>query len=348
MIKAAWMPDSLANNRSVSLMKKSMELAGIQNVSSRKQLSKNDYLVLNFYEDIQKKYGFYAVCYLGKLVRLICFRMKGIRIIWFVNNKVPHDDNAFYAVKMMKHLVKMSEKVVVMCTESVDVIRNIDPVEKDWKNKLIYLPHPSYIGAYTEREAISQKQKSTDFNILFFGSIRPYKNVDLLIKTFKSMRYSDIHLTIAGKVKTKEYADYITDLGEDDARITLKLEYVSDEDICSLIAENDIVVLPFDTKTMLNSGSVILTCSCGSTFISPEIGTVKDLPHDGNFYSYTYSSEKEQETELLACMNRAYKDYATDEKAFSEKGDHLKKYIAANNSIECLAEVWKKNLDTVR
>ena len=84
MKKIAWLPENLNNNRSFYGLKKATTLAGAENISE-KDLYKNprkvDYLVLNFYEDIQKKFGFHLIAYVGRWIRLHYFKFCGIKII---------------------------------------------------------------------------------------------------------------------------------------------------------------------------------------------------------------------------------------------------------------------------
>ena len=345
MKRIAWLPENLNNNRSFYGFKKATTLAGAENISEKdlyKNPKKVDYLVLNFYEDIQKKYGFHVVAYLGRWIRLHYFKFCGIKIIWIVNNKVPHDDNKAWAIRMMRTLIKSSDKIVILCTDTLSVLKNLVKKENIWKDKIVHLPHPNYIGAYKKTDLPVQPDGEA-FKLLFFGSIRPYKNVDVLIRAFKRVQNNNIELTIAGSCKSESYRQYIQNLASE-SNIKLMLQYIDDDEIMSLISENSILVFPYDNETTLNSGSIILACSAGKTFIAPKIGTVKDFPDDSLFYGYEYKDEQEHIEKLTEMMTRAYNDFCNDKNHFLEKGKKLKEYMKENNSLEVLAKIFKEKL----
>ena len=346
MKKIAWLPENLDNNRSFYGFKKATALAGAENISE-KDLYKNprkvDYLVLNFYEDIQKKFGFHLIAYVGRWIRLHYFKFCGIKVIWMVNNKVPHDDNKAWAIRMMRTLIKSSDKIIILCTDTLSVLKNLVKKENVWRDKIIYLPHPNYIGAYKKTDLPIQPDGEA-FKLLFFGSIRPYKNVDVLIRAFKRVQNNNIELTIAGGCKSESYRQYIQKLASE-SNIKLMLQYIDDDEILSLISENSMLVFPYDNETTLNSGSIILACSAGKTFIAPKIGTVKDFPDDSLFYGYEYKTESEHEDKLVELIKKSYADYIEDRKSLENKGNALYAYMHTMHSTEKLAEIWKQALD---
>ena len=347
-MKVAWLPEKLDGNFSFENFKKASEMVGAENVSESFLYSNPkdvDFLILNFYEDIKKKFGFYIIAYIGRIIRLHYFRLKGIKIVWIINNKLAqHDSNNKYALKMMKYLIRFSDKIIILCHESVNVIRSFEKKEKYWDNKIVYLPHPNYIDSYPP----STKQFSDDekFNLLFLGAVRPYKNIEVLIKAFKKIQKADMMLTIAGKPKNEEYKKQLESLISETDAIRLDLHFVPDEDISVYFARNSILVFPYSNESVLNSGSIILACSAGKTFISPKIGTVKDFPDDSLFYGYEYNDEQEHIEKLTEMMTRAYNDFCNDKNHFLEKGKKLKEYMKENNSLEVLAKIFKEELFT--
>lgn len=336
----AWLPENLNANRSFFKFKQSTELAGFKNLSEREfysNLKGTDYLILNFYEDIQKKFGFYFIAFLGRYIRLMRFKKNGIKIVWFINNKVPHDDNAKWAIRMMKVLVKHSFKLIGLCSETAEVLKVLCPKEEVWKDKLVIMPHPNYIGAYKTEEIDFTPDK---FTALFFGAVRPYKNVDTLIKAFKELPQDKVRLVVAGNAKNPDYKKYIEDLAKDVPSVELNLKYIDDDEIMELIHKSSVVVLPYDKVTTLNSGSVLLSCTAKKTFICPEIGTTKDFKDKSLFYSYSYDNENEHSEKLFDTILKVYKDYENNTVSFGEKGQKLFEYVQKEHGVECLSMKW--------
>lgn len=344
MNNIAWLPESLNANKSIDQFKKAAELAGFNNFSEKElneNLGKTDYLVLNFFEDIQKKWGFYFICFLGRYFRLLKFKLHGIKILWILNNKIPHDDNAKWAVRMMKVLVKKSYRIICLCSDSKLVLKSLVRNEGFWKDKLLFLPHPNYIGAYKVSES---KNDTSKFKAVFFGSIRPYKNIDTLIKVFKDLPDNKAELLIAGNVKKPEYKEYLIKLAENSPHIKLELKYINDDEIISLIQQSSIVILPYDNETTLNSGSIILACSAKRTFITSMIGTVSDFTDKSLFYSYSYKDEAEHIAKLKEQILNAYHDYLENPNSLYEKGMKLYEYIEKEHSLEKIGKIFKENL----
>ena len=344
MKNIAWLPESLNANKSIYQFKKAAEIAGFNNFSEKElneNLSKTDYLVLNFFEDIQKKWGFYFICFWGRYFRLLKFKLHGIKILWVLNNKIPHDDNAKWAVRMMKVLVKKSYKIICLCSDSKFVLKSLVRNENIWKDKLLFLPHPNYIGAYKVSES---KIDTSKFKALFFGSIRPYKNIDTLIKVFKDLPDDKAELLIAGNVKKPEYKEYLIKLAENCPYIKLELKYISDDEIISLIQQSSIVILPYDNQTTLNSGSVILACSAKRTFITSMIGTVSDFSDKTLFYSYSYTDEVDHVLKLKEQILNAYNDYLKNPNSLFKKGMKLYEYINKEHSLEIISKILQETL----
>ena len=345
--RIAWLPHNLAQNRSLREMKKVWAGAGAENVIEA-ELWKNpreiDYLVLNFYENINRRLGFFLSTYIGKLLRLLKFKAYGIKILWIINNKIPHDEeNQEWAVKMMKNLIKLSDRIIIMCNDSLTLLRSLEKNEKKWKDKIVYFPHPNYISAY--KAGVPPVIKSDKLKLLFFGSIRPYKNIDILISAFRAINNQNISLTVAGTPKSEAYKTYIENLSKGIPNLTLSLNYIPDDEIMSLIYQNDLLVLPYDDDTTLNSGTVILSCSAKKTFITPNIGTVRDFPDQSQMYIYEYKNQAEHKQKIMEQIKIAYDDFTKDKDIFVKKGEKLYKYIEENHSKERLIEILKKEFD---
>lgn len=344
MERVAWLPDNLNENKSFYKFKEAFRLAGFLNISENEfysDISGTRFLILNFFEDIGKKFGFHAISYWGRFLRLKKWIKKGVKIVWVVNNKVPHDDNAKWSIRMQKVLVKKAYKIICLCKDSTEVLRNLVSDESVWKEKLVLLPHPNYEGAYKMPEKISNPEK---FTALFFGAIRPYKNVVTLIRTFGELPQDKVHLIVAGGVKNPDYEKYLLALAKNFPSVDLRLGYVNDDEIMKLILESSVVVLPYDNKTTLNSGSVLLCCTAGKTFISPMIGTVKDFPDSSLFYPYTYETEEEHRKALKENILKAFNDFERDSQSFNQKGQKLNEYVHNEHSSEKLAAILKREI----
>jgi glycosyltransferase involved in cell wall biosynthesis len=88
------------------------------------------------------------------------------------------------------------------------------------------------------------KQRRLQQRLLFFGIIRPYKGLDVLLHALASL--PDIKLTIAGEFwgGSEPYQKLVQELGLKQ-RVTIHPGYATDEQLAQYFAESDALVLPY-------------------------------------------------------------------------------------------------------
>lgn len=125
--------------------------------------------------------------------------------------------------------------------------------------------------------------------LAYFGQIRPYKNVDGLLRAFRETRDPTLTLEIAG-APAPALRPVIEALAGEDPRVRGSLRYVEDEEIARLVGEAELVVLPY--RDMLNSGGLLLALSLDRPVLVPstpaneriaaEVGEEWVLRYDGD------------------------------------------------------------------
>ena len=114
-------------------------------------------------------------------------------------------------------------------------------------------------------------------NILFFGTIRPYKGLEDLVRAFESLASEDERcwLTVVGEtwedwtepiemIKASKYQD----------RITLVNRYVSDAEVSRWFAGADVVSLPYRRSSA--SGPLHLTMDAGLPVVVTDVGGLRE------------------------------------------------------------------------
>ncbi|HTC60115.1 MAG TPA: glycosyltransferase [Solirubrobacteraceae bacterium] len=117
-------------------------------------------------------------------------------------------------------------------------------------------------------------------NILFFGTIRPYKGLEDLVQAFELLARDDENcwLTVVGEtwedwtqpiemIKASKYRD----------RITLVNHYVSDAEVSRWFAGADIVSLPYRRSSA--SGPLHLTMDAGLPVVVTDVGGLTEAVH---------------------------------------------------------------------
>jgi glycosyltransferase involved in cell wall biosynthesis len=177
--------------------------------------------------------------------------------------------------------------------------------------------------------------------LLFFGQIRPYKNIELLVESVACFVPCEVFLTIVGQVSSIGYAEKITHKIAGMKNITLHFAFINDNDIPLLLSQYDALIFPYDVQSSLNSGAIILACSYKKTVISAEIGTLKEM--DGRYFlSYSYKNEKEHREKLTEMISKAINMKKINPQIFSDWGEQLYYDIQDNNSLQVVAEHIKQ------
>ncbi len=206
----------------------------------RKQ--KPDILVVKFW------LPFMAPC-LGTICRIVKGN-KHTKIISILDNIIPHEkrmgDTFFtqYFVNSVDAFIAMSDAVY----NDLSVFDKIKP--------RLLNPHPlfdNYGKAIVKQDAIQQLQLNpTKKYILFFGLIRDYKGLDILLKAMATdaLRNSDIQLIVAGEYYSnkEEYEKLLNDLKLTD-KVELHTRFIPDNEVGLYFCAADLVVQPYKHAT---------------------------------------------------------------------------------------------------
>ncbi len=156
---------------------------------------------------------FMGPCF-GSIARIV-HKNRFTRIVSILDNLIPHEhrpgDQLFskYFIKAMDGLV----------AQSASVLHDIDRFDKH--KPRVLSPHPMFDhfgNAISKTEACRQLGLDPTVQyLLFFGFIRHYKGLDLLLKAFKNCRFQNdqVHLIIAGEYyeSRNAYAEWLDEPG---------------------------------------------------------------------------------------------------------------------------------------
>lgn len=193
--------------------------------------------------------AFFAPCF-GKIARVIK-RNRHTKCIGLIHNMIPHEksilDKMFppYFVKAMDGIVALSKSV----------LNDIATVDKQNKPR-VFTPHPLYdhFGEIVSRdEAIRHLNLDPNYRyFLFFGLVRAYKGLDLLIDAFADarLRKFPVKLIVAGEFyeDPKPFLEQIEKYGLQDS-VIIQNQYISDADVKYYFNTSDIVVQPYKSAT---------------------------------------------------------------------------------------------------
>lgn len=216
---------------------------------------------------------------LGTILRL-ARKNKHSKIICIADNIIPHEkrpgDKPFtqYFIKACDGFITMSQKVF-------DDLRKFDKTKP-----AALVPHPLYdnFGKAIPKEAARAKLNIPDDDkiALFFGFIRKYKGLDLLLKAMPLLKKGlpDMKLLIAGEFYEDEkgYLDLIDELGIQN-EVILHTQFIKDADVKHYLCAADVVVQPYKNATQ--SGVTPLAYHFEKPMVVTNVGGLPDMvPHE--------------------------------------------------------------------
>jgi len=345
--KVIFTPLDGSKNAYIDIMKSAYETAGnceIVSMRDIKNLFHAKFIVLNWYENITPSKSFVKKIFwfILRLLTIAVLRFNKVKIIWTLHNREPHDGRFIILSKfIMKILANKSDFIIVHSQSSRQVVENLIK-NKSVIGKTIYVPHPNYCGYYGEMPRNLQTD-GEKLQMLFLGGIQKYKNVDILIEVVKKLNFKNLCLKIIGKCD-KNYFEKLENLTKNAANIFVKNEFVPDDLIPEYVSRCHILIAPYETKTMLNSGTAILAFSHNRTIISPTTGTLEDINDKSLFFDYSYSSREEHGEKLSRIISKIYYDYEGKYNDLLEIGEKCFDFIYKNNDVEKIIQILKEEI----
>jgi len=227
---------------------------------------------------------------LGTILRRVK-KNKHTRIIALTDNVIPHEkrpgDTPFtrYFLKTCDAFITMSEKVM-------QDLRQFEPTKPA---RLVNHPLYDSFGDAVPKAAARQHLgiPQEDKVLLFFGFIRPYKGLDLLLDALKVIKdrlqasnstlqtpNSRLKLLVAGEFYEgkQAYEDQIKQLGIADMLI-LRTDFIADSEVKYYMCAADCVVQPYRNATQ--SGVTPLAYHYEKPMIVTNVGALPALvPHE--------------------------------------------------------------------
>ena len=126
----------------------------------------------------------------------------------------------------------------------------------------------------------SRRVHEGQYRLLFFGFVRPYKGLDLLIEALGILNRDDVSLTVAGEFwEGKETLEgRVRELGLSE-RVTVIDRYLPDEEMQRCFEAADLVVLPY--RRSVTSGVIATAYGFGRPVLATRVGGFHEVVQDG-------------------------------------------------------------------
>jgi D-inositol-3-phosphate glycosyltransferase len=270
---------------------------------------------------------FMAPC-LGTITRII--RGNGhSKIISIIDNIIPHEKRPGDRI-LAQYWVNSCDGFIAMSKSVLDDLKTFSR-----SKPMLFSPHPLYD---TFGEAISKDNAKRRLNldkdsgyVLFFGFIRDYKGLDLLLQAFtdKKLRKRNLKLLVAGEFYTdpKPYQTFIENNNLGDV-VILSNNFIPDSEVVNYFCSVDLVVQPYKSATQ--SGVTQIAYHFGKPMIVTDVGGLSELVPDG-VVGYVVQPEP---SEIASAIDRFYEE--NKEMEFSENASREKQKYSWGKMVEAI------------
>lgn len=221
---------------------------------------------------------FMSPCF-GTIARIVR-RNKHTKLISILDNVIPHE-HRIGDKQFVRYFIKPTDGFVAM---SRSVLADLRLFTQD--KPAVFSPHPLY-DHYGER--LSREEALSLLNLdpenhyaLFFGFIRAYKGLDLLLEAFadERLRQSNVKLLVAGEFygDPAPYLNQIKTLGIED-KVVLCTDFIPDSEVNRYFSAADLVTQPYKTATQ--SGVTQIAFHFEKPMLVTNVGGLAEIVPDG-------------------------------------------------------------------
>ena len=215
---------------------------------------------------------------LGTILRIVR-RNKHTRILCIADNVIPHEKRPGDTV-FTKYFLKPIHSFITMSKDVLDDLR------KFTNKPAAFNPHPLYdnFGPLLSKEEACEKLglNQQEKYLLFFGFIRKYKGLDILLEAMGDRRLKDagIKLIVAGEFYT-DRETYEDQIRQHDLQnyIHLFTDFIPDSEVRYYFCASDLVVLPYHNATQ--SGISQIAYHFEKPMVVSNVGGLPEVVPDG-------------------------------------------------------------------
>jgi glycosyltransferase involved in cell wall biosynthesis len=143
------------------------------------------------------------------------------------------------------------------------------------------IPHGNFTDFYPppahDRESVRARLgiPAGAFVYLAFGQVRPYKQLEATLRTFRTVADPGARLLVAGRVASGGLRAALERAAAADPRVVLDLRRIPDAEVAELHAASDAAV--FGYREIFSSGALLLALSLGLPAVAPASGSTDEI-----------------------------------------------------------------------
>jgi glycosyltransferase involved in cell wall biosynthesis len=260
---------------------------------------------------------FFGPCF-GTVARL-AKRGRATRVLFICDNVLPHERRPFDT--LFTHYAFRAVDFFVVQSEAVEQELRIFWPRADSRN----VPHPIYdlFGESMERQRARETLGLTSRHVLlFFGYIRKYKGLHVLLDALATVRRElDILLVVAGEFYDDEmaYRDHVRRVGLD-RNVVFHSDYLPNDQVRIYFSAADAVVLPYLSATQ--SGIAQIAYNFDIPVIATRVGGLAEVVQDNRTGFVVPPNDTDALAQAILRFYREDKQKAFSDAVRREKGKY--------------------------
>jgi glycosyltransferase involved in cell wall biosynthesis len=197
----------------------------------------------------------------------------GVRLVWVVHEATPHDSC---------HKARWSGKAFLDTLDGVIYLSHASKAAAEaaipeLQRVPVLVTRHGHYRFDMEKPPAARRTPGETLNLVYFGQVRPYKNLDGLIRAASGVSPKEIRIKIIGWSKDPAFTSFLGELAATAPTVTLDIrgELVPQSDLEAAVDASDGVVLPY--RNILNSGAALFALSRNRPVMAPRLGTLPEL-----------------------------------------------------------------------
>lgn len=215
---------------------------------------------------------FFAFCW--RSIAYLVKRSADVPVVFVCHNVLPHENNPVWN-RISSWALRCAGAFTVHSRSDHDILHAMMPGRSVVTLPIAPHPEPKIQGLSRKeaRSALGLKEENTVF--LFFGFVRQYKGLDILLQALDHVKDKDACLLVAGEFWNgrARYETMIQKMGLEH-RVVIIDRYIADDEFETYFAASDAVVLPYRDATQ--SGVPQLSFAMGRPVIVTDVGGLSE------------------------------------------------------------------------
>ena len=272
---------------------------------------------------------FMAPCF-GTILRQVR-KNKKTRIISILDNIIPHEKRIGDKI-LTKYFVNAVDGFVAMSNSVLNDVNIFDQ-----QKPKAFSPHPLYdnFGEKVTREESISKLNLVENQryMLFFGFIRDYKGLDLLLKAYADSRFRtmNVKLIVAGEFynNSEKYFSLEKELGLEN-EVIWRNDFIPDSEVRYYFSAADIIAQPYKSATQ--SGVTQIAYHFEKPMLVTNVGGLAEIVPHGKV-GYIVNPDEKEIADALADFygNERFNDFIANIVLEKEKYSWSKMTDTINN-----------------